>query len=122
MSSKTIAIRRGDSATLDVSVLSGRSAYSLAGATVYFTAKESRTDADTAAVIRKSSGGLGGVTITDAAGGLAEVTVNPADTSSLAAREYVLHYDVQVKTSGGAIYTVAEGTVVVLPDVTISTS
>jgi hypothetical protein len=47
----------------------------------YFMAKESPKETDATAKISKSTGS--GIVITNAAGGLLEVTINPADTTAL---------------------------------------
>jgi hypothetical protein len=119
---KNLAFNRGDTVLLDLALTVNGVAEDLTGAVLFFTAKDEFTDADTVAPIRKNSSGIGGITIVSATGGTAQVTISPGDTSGLSGTEVFLFYDVQLKRSNGQIYTVAEGTICVYPDVTISTT
>lgn len=119
---KNLAFSRGDTVLLALTITAGSAAEDLTGATLFFTAKAELTSADTGATIRKNSSGVGGITITSAVGGTAQVTISPGDTSGLPASETFLFYDVQLKRASGDIFTVAEGTILVYPDVTILTT
>jgi hypothetical protein len=119
---KNLAFSRGDTVLLDLTFTTGGVPENLTGALIFFTAKDEFSDPDTGATIRKNSGGVGGITIVNAAAGTAQVTINPGDTSGLPGSEIFLFYDVQLKRSNGQIFTCAEGTVCVYPDVTVSTS
>lgn len=84
----------------------------LAGATVYFTAKRDRTDATSAPVFTKSSP-AGGVSIiangSASTPGIVSVEVAPADTSSLPSYKCVLDWDVIVVDSAGKHYPALRG-------------
>src|SRR5690242_17728074 len=82
---KNLAFSRGDTVLLDLTFTTDGSPENLTGAEIFFTAKEELASADSGATIRKNSGGLGGITVTSAAGGTAQVQINPVDTSALPA-------------------------------------
>lgn len=65
----------------------------------------------------------GGITVTDADAGTAEITLDPADTEDLATRALSLAFDVQVlDTASGDISTPIRGRIRISPDVTTATS
>lgn len=105
---------RGDTGRLDVTVKQADgTAYNLTGATLFLTVKNALTDADSAAVIRKE------VTSHDnAAGGLSHFSIVTADNATAATR----FYDVQLKDSSNAVYTLFGGLWKVLADVTTRTA
>jgi hypothetical protein len=97
---------RGDTNEYDVTVTRDGSALDLTGATLKFTAKRSMDDSDLQAVFQKTIGS--GIVVTDEPGGLATLTVDPADTSSLPAPRS-FHYDLELTESDGRVTTVAIG-------------
>jgi hypothetical protein len=105
---------RGDSGRLDVTVKQANgTAYNLTGATLFLTVKNALTDADSAAVIRKE------VTSHDnAAGGISHFAIASGDNATAGTR----YYDVQLKDSTNAIYTLFGGIWKVLGDVTTRTA
>lgn len=99
-----LTLRRGDTTGWDLAVVDTAGApFNLAGCTLYFTAKRLLTDADAAAVFQLTNGA--GITITDAAGGLARITPRRADTSSLT-EDVRLFVDVQISRGTDETYTV----------------
>ena len=114
-----ISMTRGDTFTFNLAVTQSGAAYNLTGASIRMTAKWNYTDADNAAVFSRTIGS--GITVTNAAGGLATVSIAPSNTSSLPATTTNLYYDIQVTDSGANIYTVAYGVLTVNPDVSITT-
>lgn len=106
---------RGDNRTLKLTITSGGVAVNLTGASLSFTA---RMDYPNAVVITKTSADAAQLAITNAAGGLAEVYLKPADTSSLPHATVYLVYDVQLTQSDGTVTTVVRGKITVNPDVT----
>jgi hypothetical protein len=116
-----IEIVRGDTAFLDGTVAIAGVAQPITGWTFWFTAKRRLTDADAAAVFQKTTAG-GGVVVTDAAGGLFYIALEPADTSSLPAAAVKLYGDCQGKDTGGNIYTLDRLLFTIGPDATESTS
>jgi hypothetical protein len=83
-----------------------------------FTVKQRVTDADAAALIVKTLGA--GITKVDAANGLGEITVNPADTSTLGNQEYNAVADIQGVDNSSQNWTLARGQVLIEPDVSIT--
>jgi hypothetical protein len=110
----TLSMTRGDDRTLDLAVTFDGAPVDLSGAQLWWTAKMRHLDTDADAVIRKSS--ADGITVVDAAGGLATVAIKPEDTATLPGSN-ALWWDLQVK-SGGLVHTIAKGRLVVNADVT----
>lgn len=82
---------------------------------IWFTGKKLATDADSAAIIRKSLGS--GITVS---GNVATVSVGREDLVSVRplVSSLTLVCDVQVKTATGKIWTVAEGKWTFTPEIT----
>lgn len=119
MTTENLELRRGDTHVFDLTILNAAgTAMNLTGATVRFTAKNNLSDADGSAVITKISPSSG-IVVTDAAGGLARLTLLPADTSSIT-QERVLYYDVQVTDGSSVVTTVLEGTLAIRLDVSVA--
>lgn len=109
-----LSMTRGDTPTFDLTITDAAGdAVDLTDATIAFTAK--RSIADSATVFQKTVGS--GVTVTNAAGGLASVLLAAGDTTALPDRTIALHYDVEVVESDGTKTTVASGLLTVSPDV-----
>lgn len=108
-------MKRGDSKVFNLTI-SG----DITGAKLWMSAKTAYNS--TSFVFQKDTALLGGIVITNGPGGLATVTLDPTDTSSLPPITMKLVYDVQVKSAGGLVSTVQSGTLTVEPDVTIATS
>ena len=101
-----LRMRRGDTAGWDLAVVDTTGApFDLTGYTLWFTAKRAITDADADAVFQLTNGA--GITVTNAAGGLAAISPRRADTSSLT-EDVRLYVDVQLSSVGApdATYTV----------------
>jgi hypothetical protein len=99
----SLKINRGTTYTITVNYQKDGVAATLVGATVRFTVKTAEFSAvtdDADAVIKKdiTSGSSGGV---------ATITLNPADTATLAPGSYF--YDIKVKEAGGTVYKIVEG-------------
>lgn len=111
---------RGNSKDFAVTVTQSGIAYDLDNATaLYFTA---RRDASSQVLFQKSLGD--GITITNAAAGLALITVDPADTSDFPSQPIRLVVDLEMHLTGGAVKTVYPpegevGILEVLPDITV---
>ena len=81
---------------------------------------------DIVLTVRPSLGGAtfilknlaGGVALTDPTNGVAEITIDAADTSSLSVSSHEYIFDVEVTNNDSTIETIAEGKFLVLPDVT----
>lgn len=127
--STNLTMTRGDTLELDLTVFlgDGVTPLNLTGAKLWSTIKHDYDDADEDAVSQVSSTGGsvpvgGGVTITDAVNGLANVKHSPLATSGLDASVQKLVYDVQLKDSLGRVFTIAEGVITVKPDTTQTTT
>lgn len=105
--------------TFNVAVTQSGAAYNLTGATLRMTAKYNYTDSDAQAVFALTSGT--GITVTNAAAGLATVTISPSKTLTLPFNQVNLVYDIQVTDAGGNVWTVVDGILYVLPNVSILT-
>lgn len=105
---------RGDSGRLDVVVKQADGEpYDLTGATLFLTVKNALTDADSAAAIRKEV-----TSHDDAEEGTSHFSIATADNATSGTR----YYDVQLKDSTNAVYTLFGGLWKVLADVTTRTS
>lgn len=114
-----LSMTRGDSATITVTVVGGDGTpVDLTGKTLRFTAKQHAADAQAAAVMAKVTGaGITHQAQVGATRGLADVTITPADTVTVAAYPVAFVYDVQL-TDGADTYTTETGSLTVRPDVT----
>jgi hypothetical protein len=104
---------RGDKREITLTVTSNGSPLNLTGKRVLWAAKRSTLDAQ--ALISKSSA-TSGITLTNPAGGIATVTLDPADTSGFP-DTVVLQWDAQVDDNPLNPQTVDSGTLTVYPDV-----
>lgn len=118
MASFALTMTRGDTRRWTFKFTRGGAPEPLTGATIWFTAKAKATDSYAAAKIKKSSGALGGITITNAAGGLAELMLSPSDTTSLQNVLQKLVCDVQLLTASGDVESPREGTLTITPEIT----
>lgn len=109
----------GDTVLFDLAITRDGLPVDLTGATLWFTAKRSPADVDADAVFQKSTGS--GISVSDAAGGLARVTVAPTDTSTLSNTDQTLECDVQLKEADGTVTTVARGQLILIPQITRAT-
>lgn len=109
--------KRGDTITLAIAAKKADgTAQTLVGKLLTFTAKDRLADLDAAAIISKSIGA--GITVDNAAGGLATVTLSPADTAGFTGPRTLL-WDIQMTdTVTGDKKTLDEGKLYVRPDVT----
>jgi hypothetical protein len=110
-------IVRGDSVNWTVTVKNEvtRAAYNITGARVFFTIKDLIADLDISSVFKKSW-----TSHFDPTHGKTYLTMTPAQTAVLLPKDYL--YDIQIKTAGGDVYTVAKGTITVEGDVTLRTN
>ena len=94
-------VTRGDTETINLTIKNpDGSARDITTDSIKFTVKKRVQDASY--VVQKTVGS--GIVKTNAAGGLATVTLNPADLNSLA-EPRTLVCDIEVTTSGGAVAT-----------------
>ena len=108
---------RGDHETVNLRFTKDGVKQNITGWSIYFTAKRKLTDTDPQAIFQKNTTSGSGVTITDAANGLAEVAVVPVDTSGLEDTEVSLICDVQAKDASSQVATTGYVNLVVQPDV-----
>lgn len=113
-----IVMKRGDTLVIDLTVTRNAAAVNLTGASLWMTAKTDFSGADPGQ-FQKTVGV--GITITNAAGGLAQIVVAPADTDAVGATTTTFKYDIQLKEASGRVSTIQIGLLTVEPDVTRST-
>lgn len=118
----TVIMTRGDTRTLELTIVDvDTHAVDLTDVYLWFTAKRSLNDTDDQAILRKTSALGGGITVTDAAGGLAKIDLVPADTIDIPGTQgLTLFWDLQSKSSSDAIVTLDEGVMVIKAGVTRS--
>lgn len=113
MELQNVEIYRGDNRTFQVTVKDGDGvAVDITGAAIKFSVKEEISDTDYE--IQKTVGS--GITITDAANGIYEVYLLPADTQNMGVGIY--EYDSELTTAGGNVYTVVRGEFTVQAEIT----
>ena len=114
---------RGDSRLLSFTVTKQNGdVLNLTAAKIWMTAKYNFTDTDLQAVFQKTTDPGGGITIPQPTLGTVEIQIDPIDTSTLPAKNIILFFDVQIKTSDQQIFTILSGKMTIIPDVTISTT
>ncbi len=105
---------RGDSQIFTITVRDSNGVVvNLTGAYLWFRAKRKMSDVDEDAVITKTTGA--GIVVTNAAGGIATISISTANTDGLMPGSY--RYDVQVKDAANEVNTVLRGRLRVLADV-----
>ncbi len=109
-----LTIVRSDDETLDILVTDQDTgaAINLTGATLKWMAKRRRNDADVDALISKAIGT--GITVTNAAGGVAEVAITAANTNAIVPGAY--YWELQSVDAAAKTHTLAGGRIVILPD------
>jgi hypothetical protein len=112
-------IIRNKQYVFNIAVTTDGTATNLTSGTLRMTAKYSYADADANAVFIKLA--ANGLVITNAAGGLATITIAPSDTSNLAEHRIDLVYDIQLTDSTPAVWCLVRGKITVLPDVSTIT-
>lgn len=122
----TVSIYRGDAASFEIEVTLGGSAVNLTDYLAFWTVKGKLTDPDSKAYIRKNSDdapnlgtGVGGITVTDAAGGKMTVTLYHNDTKDLLEGCYYYGVNIVNRSDPALVYTLMEGSFVVSLDVGI---
>jgi len=85
-------------------------AVDITGSTVFFTVKPTISTTDASATLKKDV-----TSHTNPSGGETEITLTSTDTSSLLGN-YI--YSIKIKLSTGLIYTLAEGTITFMQEVT----
>ena len=111
---------RGDTIVIEFAVNQGGVPTNLTGYSIWFTMKTNITNTDSnSSTIQKTL--TNGITILDAAAGTLKVVIAPNDTATINA-ETTYVCDLQIKSSGGDISTVADGTIKISMDVTQNTT
>jgi len=107
-------IVRGDTWKRELEFYSDSGETNITGWTIFLTAKEKISDADSSAKISKT------ITVhTEPLNGKTQITLSSAETN-LPIGSYV--YDIQFKTATGDVTTILTGTITILSDVTQRTS
>ena len=112
----TLYIVPGDDFVYTATVLDDDGdAYNLTGATLWFTVKRRKSDADTSAIAQLywiSGGASSGITVATPATGIAAIRIAAADTDEITQAAH--SWDLQLKDAAGVVRTVDHGTLVVL--------
>lgn len=111
--------KRGDAIKFSVTITQGGVALDVSAYSIWCTGKVNLDDLDAAAVFQVTKAG-GQITVTGAGNNVANVTIPGSATSSLT-DDINLFYDVQIKSPGGDINTVADGRMQIRKDVTRAT-
>ena len=111
-------MRRGDTPVWEITVTENGAPFDLTGYTIRMTAKRNMNDSDADAVFQLSTD-AGTITITNAAGGIAQARPLRSDTSDLTT-DVTVFVDVQIAEDGSpdVTYTVFNDTLLVQRDVT----
>lgn len=117
--SLNIKMVRGDTFQFDAVITRDSLPVDLTDGTIRMTVKWSVADPDVDAVFQLSSA-TSGITITDAEEGAYSVTIAHALTTSLPSKKVELPYDIQFVDVAGNVYTVLQGILTVVPDVTLT--
>lgn len=112
-------MQRGDTLVLTATITADGVALDLTGATLRFTVKSSESLTDAQALCTLTTGA--GIVHTNAAGGIATITLPATTTATLDSSPFVFVYDLQVTTSTSQVFTVARGALTVSPDVSRTT-
>jgi len=116
-----LSMRRGDTASWTIAVSVGGVATDLTGGKLTFTAKLLVSDADPGVAQKTWIAGVGsGLVVADPSSGLATLTLASVDTSSLPDVPTSLIWDLQWEPAAGGKFTAADGTLLVVPDITRS--
>ena len=109
---------RGDSAVWNLECKqSDGTPLDITAGTLWFTAKSSARQSDLEAAFQKTVGV--GITVTNGPLGLCSVELSPVDTEGLYAPSELM-WDLQFVTTGDKVFTLAQGSLLVKPDVSIS--
>jgi len=110
-----LEIYRGDSKSYDLTFTNGDGeAIDITGWTIFFTAKEKRTDSDDDAVMSKDV-----TNHSDPTGGVSAISFTASETN-IDPKAY--YYDIQVKKADGTIRTVLVNKLQILIDITRRTT
>lgn len=121
MTETSLDMVRGDTKQWDLTFTDAAGgALDLSAITIWFTVKDKVSDTDAQALFQLHSPNHGIANIS-AVGGTARITVLPSHTAALTSkRNNQAYYDIQIVDGSGRVYTVADGTITIYPDVTIA--
>ena len=109
---ENLEIYRGDTENINLAFTNdAEEAIDITGATIHFTVKHFKDDADSVALIQKEIDSH-----TNAAGGLSQINIVAADTQDLEPAVYV--YDIQIEFEDGTKKTIVIGNFSILHDIT----
>lgn len=111
--------KRGDNIRFQVDITQGGAPLNVSAYSIWCTGKRELSDLDAAAVWQVTKAG-GQITVTGAGNNIALVNI-PASATTVLTENVTLFYDVQIKSPGGDIDTVADGRIPIVLDVTQAT-
>ena len=120
-----LEIDQGDDEIIDITLVAPvGGSVDLTNCKLFFYIKTSPMDADTSAILKKTSAATEGITITDVPTGIAIVTVDHIDTSGFTVGQTGrrLPWSLQVLDATNKITTLAKGTILVNRDLIQATA
>lgn len=115
-----LAMVRGDTATFTITVTNqDGTPFDLTSATLWFSV---RSAPGAVGYIFQKKTPSSGITVATPTTGVAVISIDNADTSGLSPSEQRLVWDCQLKTSGGSIFTINRGDLIVSADITTETT
>lgn len=116
MQQQNLALTRGDTNRIDATVTIEDVPLNISAYDIWCTAKYDKADTDAQALFQVTKA-AGAIVVTGTNSNVAQITIAASLTSALTSDVRVF-YDVQIKSAGGQITTVAEGTMTISRDVT----
>lgn len=116
MLQQNLALIRGDTNRIDATVTIEGVPLNISAYDIWCTAKYDKADTDLQALFQVTKA-AGAIVVSGVDNNIAEITIAASLTSALTTDVRVF-YDVQIKSAGGQITTVAEGTMTISRDVT----
>lgn len=116
MQQQDLALVRGDTNIFTATITLNGAPLDVSGYDIWCTAKYSKDDTDLQALFQVTKA-AGAITVGGASNNVATITVAASLTSPLTA-DVKVFYDVQIRSAGGQVSTVAEGTMRISKDVT----
>lgn len=113
MGSDKISMFQGDDRTINISVSTSGTALDITGCTLWLTVKGDLTKEDTEAVMQVTG------SIVDGTAGTGKFAIDPANSNK---EHGDFYYDIQLKLTGGEIYTLIKDDFELKQDVTKVTS
>ena len=116
MTQQNLALKRGDTNVFAATITIASVALDVSAYDIWCTAKYNKDDLDINALFQVTKA-AGAIVVSGAGNNIATITVAASLTLALTT-DVSVFYDVQIKSPGGVVTTVAEGTMLISKDVT----